>query len=214
MVGVSREQFFGPIREALRERGKRVDLPDDLEIARVVRSSEDTIGLFIKRVDESGMHAHRVADEADLVGKVAELLKQMEAASAFVPEESFPGRASILGRLEQMNISMLDVNDRDAAFQADVGITGCITAVAETGSVCVASGDDHRPLASLAPPRHIAIIRAGQIVPDLIDATGSLGADMPANYVLISGPSKTADIEMILVQGVHGPGNVHIIVVG
>ena len=68
-------------------------------------------------------------------------------------------------------------------------------------------------MASLAVPNYISIVRADQIVPDLLDWTASLPADLPANQVLISAPSKTADIEMIIITGVHGPGEVHVIIV-
>ena len=68
-------------------------------------------------------------------------------------------------------------------------------------------------MASLAVPAHIAVLRADQIVPDLLDWGGSLSSDPPANEVLISAMSKTADIEGILVPGVHGPGIVHVVVI-
>ncbi len=102
----------------------------------------------------------------------------------------------------------------DAIFAADVGITGVYAAVAETGSLVCTSGPDQWRGLSLIPPAHIAIVRAQQIVPDLLDLfTTGLPDSLPANLTLISGPSKTADIEGILITGVHGPGQVHVIVV-
>jgi L-lactate dehydrogenase complex protein LldG len=85
--------------------------------------------------------------------------------------------------------------------------------VAETGSICIQSGPRTRRLASLAVVEHIAILKREDIVADLLDWAASLGANLPANEVLITGPSKTADIEMNLVMGVHGPKNVHIILI-
>ena len=67
--------------------------------------------------------------------------------------------------------------------------------------------------ASLIPPVHIAVVAQAQIVPDLCDYFGGLGLSLPANINVITGPSKTADIEGILITGVHGPGDVHVALV-
>ena len=65
---------------------------------------------------------------------------------------------------------------------------------------------------SLVPMFHVAIVEASQILPDMVDLFERLGRDGDrSNFVLISGPSKTADIEMTMVTGVHGPGIVHIL---
>jgi L-lactate utilization protein LutC len=65
-------------------------------------------------------------------------------------------------------------------------------------------------------PVHVAVVGEWQIVPDLFDFFESLaaGPNLPANVNLITGPSKTADIEGVLVTGMHGPGQVHIVLVG
>ena len=72
-------------------------------------------------------------------------------------------------------------------------------------------------MASLTPPVHIAIVERVQIVPDLIDAFERLagrGLDaLPSNVTLITGPSKTGDIELQLTTGVHGPGKWRVIVI-
>jgi len=214
MPGETKEQFLGRVREALRRRGEPVALPDDLEVARVVRRMQDPLALFMARVDESGMHAHRVADEAALVDTIIEIMGAAAAGSAVVPDESFAARAKIIQRLKAEGIRLISPDEPDAAFEADFGITGVVAAVAETASLYLVSGDGYRRLASLAVPNHIAVVEARQVVPDLLDWAAAQPTDMPANAVLISGPSKTADIEMTLVQGVHGPGNVHVVILG
>jgi len=72
----------------------------------------------------------------------------------------------------------------------------------------------HERVASLLPPMHVAVIERKQIVPDLIDALGMLNSDgLPSNVTLITGPSKTGDIELQLTTGVHGPGKWRVIIV-
>ena len=83
----------------------------------------------------------------------------------------------------------------------------------ESGTLAVVSGPGRPRLASLLPPVHVAVLRAGLIHPSLPDflAAHPRIADEGSNLVLITGPSRTADIEMTLTRGVHGPAEVHVI---
>ncbi len=101
-------------------------------------------------------------------------------------------------------------------FAADLGITSVDWAVAETGSLALCARPEQGRVVSLLPPRYLAIVEPSQIVPDLFDLFArleSIKANLPSNVVLVTGPSKTGDIELKLTTGVHGPGNVHLLVV-
>jgi L-lactate utilization protein LutC len=119
-----------------------------------------------------------------------------------------------------MDVAGADEADRDALFAADLGISGVAYLVAETGSVVVASRPDEPRSLSLLPPVHIAVANRDQLVADLFDLFAALGPGggtapaMPSCLTLITGPSKTGDIEMKLVTGVHGPGELHVVLVG
>jgi L-lactate dehydrogenase complex protein LldG len=98
-------------------------------------------------------------------------------------------------------------------------LTGADVAVAESGSFALANGPGRGRLASLLPPLHIALIPAGRIVRSLPDAMDLLMSEFgPAlfrdrsNLVFVTGPSRTADIELSLTLGVHGPREVHVVV--
>jgi L-lactate dehydrogenase complex protein LldG len=88
---------------------------------------------------------------------------------------------------------------------ADVGLSGADAALAETGSVIVSSGPGRGRLATLLPPVHVALVPTSRLTPDLFTWTAARGDDTPASLTVISGPSKTADIEQVLAIGVHGP---------
>lgn len=105
--------------------------------------------------------------------------------------------------------------DDQTLFSVDAAVTGVSAAIAETGTIVCTSGPDQARGASLIPPVHIAVVSASQILPDLCDYLAQLvdGDDLPANTNLISGPSKTADIEGILITGVHGPGELHVVLI-
>ncbi|MCL2330108.1 MAG: lactate utilization protein [Phycisphaerae bacterium] len=226
MPSESQATFFSRITTALADRDPAVELPElpqDLNVARVVSADNDLLALFVQRVGQAGMCPHRVANEQAAVVKIAELVRSISARSAIIPNAPLPGRDAIVLALEQQNVQLLNPDDPDAGFVADVGITGVRLAVAETASMSVVSGQAHRRLASLAVPVHIAIVRADQIVADLLDwgqeapgqSTGEqrINTALPANEVLISAMSKTADIEGILVPGVHGPETVHVVII-
>lgn len=210
----SKDAFLGAVRTALADRGPVVPLPTDLDIARVVGADEDLVAVFMARAEEAKMHVYRASDEADLLDRIMSIVTTLAARGAIVPDDGLPARDALLERLSAGGITLCDVDDADAGFVADVGITGVSGAIAETGSMHLASGAGRRRLASLAVPVHIGVVRAEQIVADLLDWTRRRPAEMPAGQVLVSAPSKTADIELTLVMGVHGPRQEHVIVLG
>ncbi|MBS1713310.1 MAG: lactate utilization protein [Armatimonadetes bacterium] len=91
-------------------------------------------------------------------------------------------------------------------WEADLGITAALVAVAESGSLLVTGG---RRLGSLAPPVHVATVPRAAIVGTLDEAIERTGHQ---TSVLVTGPSRTADIEGVLVRGVHGPREVFVLV--
>ena len=108
---------------------------------------------------------------------------------------------------------------REKAIVADIGITGVDYAIAETGSCVLLPRKGVSRVVSLLPPVHIAVVELGQVLPSLDELftlrrreflDGNLGSYMN----LISGPSRSADIEYQLVTGVHGPGEVHMVMLG
>ncbi|MEJ5358758.1 MAG: lactate utilization protein [Desulfobacterales bacterium] len=96
---------------------------------------------------------------------------------------------------------------RERLFSAAAGITAAAAAAADPGVLLLRPGPEEPRLLSLVPPAHVVLVPAERIHPTLEDAlaAGSFAPPLPANLVLVSGPSKTADIELTLAFGVHGP---------
>jgi L-lactate utilization protein LutC len=108
---------------------------------------------------------------------------------------------------------------RAMAERADIGITGVDYAIAETGSCVLIPSSGVSRLVSLLPPVHIAIVTRGQVLPSLdelftLRRRDFLDGKLASYMNLITGPSRSADIEYTLVTGVHGPGEVHMVLVG
>ena len=84
------------------------------------------------------------------------------------------------------------------------GITKASAGIAETGTIMLKDDDTSARLGALSPWVHVAVIQEENIVPTILDAIKRFGED--PNIIFCTGPSKTADVEGILIQGVHGPG--------
>lgn len=107
--------------------------------------------------------------------------------------------------------------DKDALEASDAGLTECEFLVAQTGSVCVTGPSSGGRVLSVLPPHHIVVARRGQIVTDLTEAYATLATKYreayPSMISFITGPSRTGDIERILVLGAHGPKRLTILLV-
>ena len=105
---------------------------------------------------------------------------------------------------------------RQAVFSADLGITTSAAAVAETGSIVLIPSPEEPRLLSLAPPLHLAIVERSTLVATLADfiGTGTYQRNVPSQLVFVSAASRTADIELVLAMGVHGPKTLLVALVG
>lgn len=100
-------------------------------------------------------------------------------------------------------------------FHFDVGISTAQVAIAETGTLVLDSACERHRLVSLVPPVHIAIVNASSIVETLSEALTLLQKkEISPAITFITGPSRTADIELTLAIGVHGPQQLYVIVDG
>lgn len=104
--------------------------------------------------------------------------------------------------------------NREDLAQADVGVTGCDAAIAETASLVMFSAPGRPRSVSLLPPTHIAIVERRQLCMSMAEvfARDAARVRQSAACTIITGPSRTADIELTLTLGIHGPGRVVVIV--
>ena len=103
------------------------------------------------------------------------------------------------------DVELVEYTDAAAVATADLGFTGARAGVARTGSIVVDAGRANGRTVSLLPPMHVALVRQQAIVDEPGELWRSLGSPMPSNLVQITGPSRSADIELIITLGVHGP---------
>jgi L-lactate dehydrogenase complex protein LldF len=148
-----------------------------------------------------------ICKEADLPGKVIALLREKNVERVQTWDQ-IPG-------LEEAHLTKAGISvQHEADENIKAGITGALAGIAETGTLVIQSGEGQPLTASLLPGIHIAVLRASDILASMEEALSLPEvADSPA-VVLVSGPSRTADIEMTLTIGVHGPGELYVFLIG
>jgi L-lactate dehydrogenase complex protein LldG len=169
------------------------------------------------------------ADAAAYIRRVAETLESTSVLQSdhvvldeIGLEKVFEGSAIALQRIAYddsgQSRDVQRAKFREDMIVADIGVTGVSHAIAETGSVSIAAGRGVSRLISLLPPVHIAIVRQAQIVPSLDELFSIRRSEFLERGALdytniISGPSRSADIEQTLIKGMHGPREVHMVIV-
>jgi L-lactate dehydrogenase complex protein LldG len=149
---------------------------------------------------------------------VASLADVPAAAARYLAALGLPTTGCVWPQLAALDWrgAGLDLEPR-AARDADlVGVTGVLAAIAETGTLMVASAPDTPPSTSLLPETHLAVVPEARVVANMEDAwalaRSTLG-QLPRLVNFISGPSRTGDIDQTIVLGAHGPYRVHMILV-
>ena len=216
-LGETRAEFFGRIRRALPGTAVPPAEGPDLSPARLASRDDDLVELFLRNAASVGMQARRV-EEAELPAAIVELLRDLgntEARSVALGVVSARDRGIVESAVAQAGCAIAS-REPDALFDADIGITDVHAALAETGTLVLHARQEQARGVSLVPPVHVAIVRPRYILPDLLDYAAQVDAAAsppPSCTVLVTGPSKTADIEGELIRGVHGPAEVHVWVV-
>ena len=94
------------------------------------------------------------------------------------------------------------------------GVSRALYGLADTGSVVLAASPEEPRSRSLLPSVHVSLLDESRILPGLDELFEAVGADLPSALAIVTGPSRSADIEQHLVVGVHGPGEVHVVLTG
>ena len=237
---MSRESFLNRVKEALSSGSDNETDPsekllindniDDLiERTEAIRyqSRTDWMKLFDALTLSSqaaGWKVHRCDSYDEASDYIASLAFERNLNHIVVSDQESTGRLK-LGKANlppESEITVVKPDDQDPSFNrqraiaADIGVTGVDYAIAETGTCVVSASDEVGRLVSLAPPMYVAVVGKGQVLPSLdelftLQRKDFFDGNANSYTSLISGPSRSADIEYTLVTGVHGPGEVHLL---
>lgn len=207
---------IGKVSRSLARSGAPTTIPDppalQEPLIRLVLSDIGLPALFEKRAKENKIGVTPLRVES-LHEELIVYLRARRVKSIALPNSKFLNRLEIPRVLREAGfiVSIWDEMTLDQLYDVDASVTDVWRVVAETGSLVLRASPEHGRALSLVPQIHVAIVEPKNCVGDLIDLfelTTREGSSSAT--VIISGPSKTADIEMNLVVGVHGPGVVQV----
>ena len=207
----SRDQIFSRLHAATRQSPAPVSQPPAMPIK--TYSQKEKVEKLKTLMEAMRTEVH-LTGAKNWANSVKDILKQRAVKSLLyatrteigkVLEHQWENSAADLPQLfpYKNNIEQ----HKEMVFNVDAGITSAAGAIAENGALILWPTEQEPRLMSIVPPLHIAVLKADTIHNSLLEVMQKENwpAKMPSNVVLVSGPSKTADIEMTLAFGVHGP---------
>jgi L-lactate dehydrogenase complex protein LldG len=236
LKGGGREVFLARVRKGLGHGAEQSPAPLEAPPAReegVVRqvgaeeSREALVTRWQERAIGNSMRVQRVAADAGAVHAALDAcFAGQEVRRCVLNGHDLEERFGLPKYLAEKSIGVLSWGApgcREESFTCEAAITDCRAGMADSGSVVVWSDAGFGRSSTLVVPIHVVLLPASRILPDMIDAldfaqresADARGGEgrLASNIVIINGPSKTADIEMNLVTGVHGPKFLHVVVV-
>ena len=187
-------------------------------------SPAELLAQFTGEVEALSGHVHVTETMQQMLGTVLAIVRQSGAKRVLMWRDDSGPLTQIRATLQRVGIVPADNYlsadhnarrvDLAAIDHAELGISGAQGALADTGAIALISGPGQGRLASLLPPVHIAILSQREIYAGMAAflTAHPNAATQGSNLVFVAGPSRTGDIEMTLTMGVHGPGELHVIV--
>ncbi len=177
----------------------------------------DLVAHFVRRAQDMSSTLERVASRDEIPQAVARYIDALDLPPAIAAQKSSLGVCwSEFADLDWDGAG-LSIEARPTQGHDRLGITGCFCAIAETGTLVLTAGAQTPTATTLLPDTHVAVVRADRIVSGMEEAFALVRAErpgMPRAVNLISGPSRTGDIEQTIVLGAHGPFRVHLLLLG
>ncbi len=210
---MQRDYVLHEVRTALgRSAGEPPDPAPHVRIRIPEVTLSDRVESFCRNLEALAGKTHLALSPGDARAYVAAIIQGKTSVASNAPFL----RECRITDLPEVRSGITDrATLRDLCATCDFGITSADYALADTGSLVMIASPREARMISLLPPVHIAVVPRDRILTGL-DELFSLvpkPADLASSMVLITGPSRTADIEQFLVRGVHGPGTIHVVIV-
>jgi len=221
---MDRDDFLATVRASLEHGagGRRPAAPEPYRPP-VSPPGGEMVARLIRELEAVGGIVHRAASSSEARARILEILSERGVGSIVRGDTSRIKELDLDPALRAAGIEVtvcdgrLDVPRerlRQAALAADAGVCSADFGVAETGSLALLARPGQGRSISLLPPIHVAVLEAGDVVLELAELFEKAeGRGIPSALTLITGPSRTGDIELVLTVGVHGPGELHLVLI-
>ena len=186
-------------------------------VSTALTEATSIVDLFKTSLEAVDGRCQIVHDDSELLHAITEImrnLRQTKLSSLRVAVSDSSEVRRLVGLIE-LDLDEVAVTPSAAdVFNFDIGISGAQAGIAETGTLLLDSSRERHRLVSLVPPVHIAILDAAKIVATLSEALSLMrkGEQVSPIVTLVTGPSRTADIELTLAIGVHGPQELYVVI--
>ena len=218
-----REQILGSIRQSLKRgaldeaKGAELTARLDTHARNLIPARAATldrraqVDLFVRMAEEVQTTIARVKSAAEVPGAVADYLaeRNLPAKLLMTPDPRLDG-------IPWADRPLLEIR-RGRAEDGDLtGLTACVAAIAETGTLMLTSGPESPTRNNFLPDHHLVVLRVDQVVAtyeDGFDRMREAGAAPPRTINFVTGPSRTGDIEQKIELGAHGPRRLHIVLI-
>ena len=213
----ARSAIFASIRDSLatsapfdgiRSEHRSNEASDPVPTLSTVLDRAQVIDTFKESLELVGAKCTFAESKDEAADQLGEIVNRFDAHKVVVSDSEVVSRIVAAAGIEAVNDP-----SRDDLFSSDIGITSAQWAIAETGTLVLESGAESHRLVSLVPPVHVCILMAGSIHKTMAEILELADTDASRTITFITGASRTSDIELTLAIGVHGPGELHVIVI-
>ena len=217
----SRDAVLGRVRSALGKTGDRTKAraAADAYVAAHAQGPRpcmpiDLVERFVKRATDMESTLARIADRGEIPAAVARYIDALVLPQPIEAQKSHAGVCWPEFADLDWRGAGLAIEARPTLGHDRLGITGSFCAIAETGTLVFTTAAQAPTATALLPDTHVAVVRAGRVVSGMEEAFALVRAEhggLPRAMNMMSGPSRTGDIEQTIVLGAHGPFRVHIL---
>jgi len=225
MSNNSREEILHTIRKGLKGVDPEKTFDDrnfQFEAEEVQKLIEEQQGnletQFIGELNKVNTNVIEAGSEDEVKSFLQDIIKEKELKSFAIWESQFLKEINLKQDFKDTGLKLITAKNKNRMANADIGITEVDYAIADTGTLVLLTDKNQPRSVSLLPPIHVAIVRPANLVRNIKDLFIILKSrlqnseDITSCMTFITGPSRTADIELSLTLGVHGPKELYVVI--